>query len=179
MPLPEYKLAARMQTALEQTLRCDAHHGTEKPFYRTLGPAMARRSLGVVLIVALVSWTVNWLTLGCEGQHSRAAVVVPAGASPAYKPEPSPSRHTCCPQVTAQPAALGSSLVSCCPDCCKLSHNSPGTQPPRFLTGPAFAHSSPDNVPASALFRPAEPLVLASTLAPPGSLLPAFTVLRL
>lgn len=60
---------------------------------------MARRSLGVVLIVALVSWTVNWLTFGCQSQHSRAAVVVPAGASPAYQPEPSRSRHACCPQV--------------------------------------------------------------------------------
>ncbi|HTC42511.1 MAG TPA: hypothetical protein VK703_13110, partial [Candidatus Acidoferrales bacterium] len=51
---------------------------------------MARRSFGVVLIVALMGWTVNQ-PMQCEGQHSRAAVVVLAGASPAYQPEPSPT----------------------------------------------------------------------------------------
>ncbi len=44
-----------------------------------------------------MGWTVNQ-PMWCQCQHSRAAVVVPAGASPAYKPEPSPSRYTCCPQ---------------------------------------------------------------------------------
>jgi hypothetical protein len=68
---------------------------------------MARRSLGVVLIVALLGWTVNQPIMGCEGQNSRAAVGVPAGASPAYQPEPSPTRHSCCPresQTATQPS---------------------------------------------------------------------------
>jgi hypothetical protein len=89
---------------------------------------MARRSLGVVLIVALLGWTVNRPILGCEGQHSRAAVVVLAGASPAYQPEPSPTRHSCCPRESQKEAVLVSSSPSGCPhflsshaDCCSVA----------------------------------------------------------
>ena len=88
---------------------------------------MARRSFGVVLIVALLSWTVNRLNMGCESQHSRAAVVVLAGASPAYQPEPSPTRHNCCPRES-HPGAVSSPCPLChqhplpFPDCCSISH---------------------------------------------------------
>src|SRR5271157_2649735 len=83
------------------------------PSSPTILPVMARRSLGVVLIVALLGWAVsfNQPLLACTGKCSRAAVGVPAGASPAHKPEPSPSRHSCCPpegmrSAVAQPPAL-------------------------------------------------------------------------
>jgi hypothetical protein len=70
----------------------------EKSAERRLVTAMAsRRSIGVVLIAALLAWSVNQRVLTCSGDQSRAAVVAPAGASPAPKPEPSPSRHNCCP----------------------------------------------------------------------------------
>jgi len=100
---------------------------------------MARRSLGVVLIVALVSWTVNQLTFGCQGQHSRAAVVVPAGASPAYQPEPSPSRHTCCPQVK-RPAGRSPDFclahVATHADCCSASKQAPTAISPKPFASP-------------------------------------------
>ena len=137
-------------------------------FFRHTVPAMARRSIGVVLVVALVSWTVNWLTLECQSQHSRAAVVVPAGASPAYKPEPSPSRHTCCPQVKSQPSFHDCSLVlASLPDCCSFHHNR-NARPPRLLiTGPAIAHASPQAQPASAQsLSEASPLFAAWLEAP-------------
>src|ERR1700741_1935826 len=91
---------------------------------------MAGRSLGAVLIVALLGWTVNQATLGCQGPYSRAAVVVLAGASPAHQPEPSPSRHNCCPHEseeakTAQPASAApcSSLASMNHDCRSVSRD--------------------------------------------------------
>ena len=65
---------------------------------RKLRTAMAnRRSTGVVLIVALLAWSVNQRVMACPGLLSRAAVVAPAGSPPAPKPEPSASRHNCCP----------------------------------------------------------------------------------
>ncbi len=93
-------------------------------------PVMARRSLGMVLIVALLGWTVNRPILGCEGQHSRAAVVVLAGASPAYQPEPSPTRHSCCPRESQKQAVQPSSpsgcphLLSSHADCCSVAKHS-------------------------------------------------------
>jgi hypothetical protein len=111
---------------------------------------MARRSLGVVLIVALVSWTVNWLTFGCESQHSRAAVVVPAGASPAYQPEPSPSRHTCCPQVKSLSFSRLSLSSRPCYELLLLPPPIANARPPRLLVVPTFAYGSPHEVPDSA-----------------------------
>jgi hypothetical protein len=89
---------------------------------------VARRSVGVVLIVALLGWPVNQ-PMWCQSQHSRAAVGVPAGASPAYKPEPSPSRHSCCPQKSASavtpensaPAISAHHPQSKSQDCCSIS----------------------------------------------------------
>jgi hypothetical protein len=107
---------------------------------------MARRSLGVVLIVALLGWTVNQPTLGCQGPYSRAAVVVLAGASPAHQPEPSPSRHNCCPHEseeakTSQPASAPqcSSLVSMNQDCCSVSSDIDRDLPPGIVKGSPFA----------------------------------------
>jgi len=83
-------------------MRCDGCHSVNLGPHSIITGVMkvARRSVGVVLIVALLGWTVNQ-PMWCQSQHSRAAVGVPAGASPAYKPEPSPSRHSCCPQKSA------------------------------------------------------------------------------
>src|SRR3974390_3792964 len=89
---------------------------------------VARRSMGGGVIVALLGWTVNQ-PMWCQGQHSRAAVVVPAGASPAYKPEPSPSRHTCCPRRESSAVTHEASVSGSCPhhhtkpspECCSMS----------------------------------------------------------
>jgi hypothetical protein len=91
---------------------------------------MARRSLGVVLIVALVGWTVN-RPMQCQGQHSRAAVVLLAGASPAYQPEPSPTRHSCCPRESKSSVSPFSGHTPSCDhqmashsDCCSVFKDS-------------------------------------------------------
>jgi hypothetical protein len=92
---------------------------------------LARRSVGVVLIVALVGWAVNQ-PMGCQSQHSRAAVGVPAGASPAYQPEPSTSRHNCCPPKRASALTPENPAAAICalhphskpPDCCSFSRPS-------------------------------------------------------
>jgi len=98
---------------------------------------VARRSIGVVLIVALLGWTVNQ-PMWCQSQHSRAAVGVPAGASPAYKPEPSPSRHSCCPRKESAAVNPESPASATCfhhhrnasPDCCSVSQKGrPGLPP--------------------------------------------------
>src|SRR3974390_802252 len=51
---------------LEQTDQCDPRHSLHVPFSRTIITAMARRSLGLVLIVTLLGWTVNQPALGCQ-----------------------------------------------------------------------------------------------------------------
>jgi len=87
---------------------------------------MARRSLGVVLIVTLLGWTVNQ-PLECQGRHSRAAVMVPAGASPANQPEPSPTPHSCCPRERSRSSPARSQFPPCHrpasshPDCCSFT----------------------------------------------------------
>lgn len=147
---------------------------------------MARRSFGVVLIVALLGWTVNQPIMGCEGQHSRAAVVVLAGASPAYQPEPSPTRHSCCPREN-RPATQPSSSSHPCHhqfsshhDCCSLAGNTPDPIPLAVLT----PTSSPDFALAPAvaigLLTPetrARFAVAATSSGGTGS--PSFIVLRL
>jgi len=106
---------------------------------------MARRSLGVVLIVALLGWTVNQSIMGCEGQHSRAAVTVLAGASPAYQPEPSPTRHSCCPRESQTAAQPSSHPRKCHPrssssnDCCSVKKESSRALLPAILNEPASA----------------------------------------
>jgi len=92
------------------------------------------------LIVALLGWTVNQPIMGCEGQHSRAAVVLQAGASPAYQPEPSPTRHSCCPRESKPTGALPSSQHPACPhqfdahqDCCSLTNETHSGLPPVFV----------------------------------------------
>ncbi len=105
---------------------------------------MARRSLGVVLIVALLGWTVNQPIMGCEGQHSRAAVVVLAGASPAYQPEPSPTRHSCCPRESHHAAVSSPRVPNCHPystsDCCSLSKKLQSGLPPVVVKDSASPH---------------------------------------
>ncbi len=107
-------------------------------------PVMARRSFGVVFIVALLGWTVNQPIMGCEGQHSRAAVVVLAGASPAYQPEPSPTRHSCCPRESDHVAVSSPRIPSCHPhstsDCCSLSRESHTGLPPVVVKDSASPH---------------------------------------
>ncbi|HEV2103890.1 MAG TPA: hypothetical protein VGR58_14025 [Candidatus Acidoferrum sp.] len=90
----------------------------------------SRRSTGVVLIVALLAWSVNQQVLACAGLPSRAAVVAPAGSPPAPKPEPSPSRHNCCPLESkqaekAQPSSLPDCKIHASLDlsCCSIAKN--------------------------------------------------------
>jgi hypothetical protein len=115
-----------MVTAVTEFIRRGLHND----------PAMTRRAFGVVLIVALMGWTVNQPLQG-EGQHSRAAVVVLAGASPAYQPEPSPTRHSCCPRESHHAAVSAQRIPSCHPhstsDCCSLSKGSQGRLPPGLV----------------------------------------------
>ena len=97
----------------------------------TIVPAMAsRRSLGVVLIVALLTWSVSQRAIACPGMQSRAAVVAPAGSPPAPKPEPSPSRHNCCPLeskhfVQPQSPSLFDCGLHAKPDlsCCSMTND--------------------------------------------------------
>ena len=90
----------------------------------------SRRSTGVVLIVALLAWSVNQRVLACAGLPSRAAVVAPAGSPPAPKPEPSPSRHDCCPlepkhAEKARPSSLPDCKIHASLDlsCCSIANN--------------------------------------------------------
>ena len=147
---------------------------------------MARRSFGVVLIVALLGWTVNQPIMGCEGQHSRAAVVVLAGASPAYQPEPSPTRHSCCPRES-RPATQPSSSSHPCPhqfsshhDCCSLAGNIPSPVPPAVLTQTTSPEFALDSAVAMKLFDPEilDRFAVAGTNSA-GTESPSFTVLRL
>jgi hypothetical protein len=148
-------------------------------------PVMARRSSGVVLIVALLSWTVNQLNLECQGQHSRAAVVVLAGASPAYQPEPSPTRHSCCPRER-RPVTPPSPNPSPCHrhsspsrNCCSITHETFAALPPLL---DQFSHSDYGFASLSAsqaLLPQAEQLYLSPPVQPSGVLGSSFTVLRL
>ena len=147
---------------------------------------MARRSLGVVLIVALLGWTVNQSIMGCEGQHSRAAVTVLAGASPAYQPEPSPTRHSCCPRESQTAAPPSSHSHKCHPqssspnDCCSVTKDSSGVSLPALLKGSPSAKML---LSSAAPFLFATPtLQSAVSMAAqnfPGANVPSFPVLRL
>ena len=106
---------------------------------------MARRSLGVVLIVTLLGWSVNQPATACTGMRPRAAAVVQAGASPA-SPEPSRTRHICCPGKKSQTAVIHPSPLSNCsrrphPDrrCCTVSEDSRGLPSPRRSVKPPTA----------------------------------------
>ena len=147
---------------------------------------VARRSMGVVVIVALLGWTVNQ-PMWCQGQHSRAAVVVPAGASPAYKPEPSPSRHTCCPRressaVTPEAPASGTCPhhhTKPSPECCSMSGKDRPGLPAGILAKPQIV--------TVALVPSLEALRVCSqhlelepfSFGPPSRASSTFTVLRL
>ncbi len=148
------------------------------------GSVMARRSFAGVLIVALLGWTVNQPIMGCEGQHSRAAVVVLAGASPAYQPEPSPTRHSCCPRES-QHAAVSSPRIPMChrhstSDCCSVSKESQSGLPPVVVKESSSSHCGLASLslsqPIAAFQR------LATAVAVQGSsrlAVPSFSVLRL
>ena len=91
---------------------------------------MAKRSIGVILNVTLLAWSVNLLFVACSGPNSRAAVLVSAGASPAAKPEPSPSRHNCCPRKSVHATQVSFSPAEFCPllappamNCCGATHD--------------------------------------------------------
>jgi hypothetical protein len=162
-----------MVTAVTEFIRRGLHND----------PAMARRSFGVVLIVALMGWTVNQ-PMQCEGQHSRAAVVVLAGASPAYQPEPSPTRHSCCPRESHHAAVSPRRIPRCHPhstsDCCSLSKESQGGLPPGLTKDSASPYyglaSLSVSRPIGAFPQPASAVAFqgSSRLA-----VPAFAVLRL
>ena len=137
------------------------------------------------MIVALLGWTVNQPLKACSGRNSRAAVGVLAGASPA-KPEPSPSRHNCCPHEGMPSAVAKSAPVSDCvfhlsPDmrCCSASGNSaylptPRTvqksQPVKYLTAPSASCLTYYTAPSQAR--------CFSQNSPPFAHLFSFTVLR-
>ena len=148
---------------------------------------MARRSLGVVLIVALLGWTVNWPIFGCKSQYSRAAVVVQAGASPAYQPEPSPTCHNCCPQVnskspsTAQPSFHKCLLyLSVHPGCCSVSKETESGLPPKAVAGYAAARFTLASLPSFEPILPGQAQSSTMTFAhSPGIQSSSFTVLRL
>ena len=99
--------------------------------------------MGVVLIVALLGWTVSVTQplLARTGMCSRAAVGVPAGASPAYKPEPSPSRRSCCPpegthSSVAQPPSSHSRPSACSINPRSASEHNLNTPSPENKNGP-------------------------------------------
>jgi len=80
----------------------------------------------VVLIVTMFFWSVNRKTMACDGSQSRAAVVVQAGSPPAT-PEPSLSRHNCCPNEKRKTAQPQISFVTKCKmrtapnyECCEV-----------------------------------------------------------
>ena len=111
----------------------------------TILPVMARRSLGVVLIVTLLGWSVNQPATACIGMRPRAAAVVQAGASPAF-PEPSLTRHICCPGKKPQTASTQPSPVSNCSirptsdrRCGTVSHDSQGLPSPHSSVKPPAA----------------------------------------
>ena len=106
---------------------------------------MARRSLGVVLIVTLLGWSVNQPATACTGMRPRAAAVVQAGASPA-SPEPSLTRHICCPgkksqTAVSQPSPLSNCSIRPTPDrrYCTVSEDSQGLPSPRRSVKPPTA----------------------------------------
>ena len=109
----------------------------------------SRRSTGVILIVSLLAWSVNLRVLACSGIPSRAAVVAQAGTLPAPQPEPSPSRHNCCPKEPkegkdsrpAQPSSSSKCALHASIDfsCCSLAAN------PQFRL--PFQNSSPVKLP--------------------------------
>jgi hypothetical protein len=148
------------------------------------GRVMARRSFGVVLIVALLGWTVNQ-PMGCEGQHSRAAVTVLAGASPAYQPEPSPTRHSCCPHE--RQAAQPSSPASQCPhsfsfphDCCSLAGDLQTTAPTAILGDFAPSNVASGSVIAFTIEAPISQYSLSAEAQTfPIRSAPSLTILRL
>jgi hypothetical protein len=161
--------------AFWRTGKCDSDHRFCPSHFGTIIPAMARRSLGVVFIVALLGWTVNQPTLGCQGSYSRAAVVVLAGASPAHQPEPSPSRHNCCPHEseeakTAQPASAAhcSSVVSMNHDCCSVSGDINRDLPPGIVKGSPFVKFV---VLPSSPFKPLAPAQASNPVRRPAPLL--------
>jgi hypothetical protein len=149
--------------------------------------AMARRSLAVVLIVALLGWTVNWPKLGCKGQHSRAAVLAPAGASPAYQPEPSPTRHNCCPHESLESPNAASSLLHECllhvsaqPGCCSVSKEKESGLPPRVKAGTPFGGYALGSLTSLDLVVPEQAGKRAETFTGLRAIeIPSFFVLRL
>lgn len=149
--------------------------------------AMARRSIGVVLIVALLGWTVsvNQPLFACTGLHSRAAVAVPAGTPPALKPEPSPSHHNCCPSVSQKPPSsdapshCSSTLqISANHNCCSVSHSAPITRP--LLISRVSKLDSTLTPPAQCtqLVRTATAVAVSFENSPPPSQPASVTVLR-
>ena len=151
------------------------------------GPVMARRSFGVVLIVALLGWTVNRPNMGCESQHSRAAVVVQAGASPAYQPEPSPTRHSCCPRESHQPEALPTTEFSAChhpfasnASCCSVSKDGQRGLPPTVVKHTSFTKFLLNSLPSMEHVAPPVELTSATSFADSAGIpVSSFTVLRL
>ena len=130
--------SAGIENGLRKTIGRDGCHSANPRSRTIIAPAMqvARRSIGVVLIVALLGWTVNQPTSGCQCAHSRAAVVVRAGASPAHQTEPSLSRHNCYPPESKPAIFPPASAVHCAslgsvnPRCCAVSGKIPWNLPP-------------------------------------------------
>jgi hypothetical protein len=90
--------------------------------------------MGVVLIVALLGWSVNQRVVACTGLPTRAAVVAPAGSPPA--PEPSPSRHNCCPLKSKAPEKSKPTSLPDCKmhasldlSCCSIAKNTASRLP--------------------------------------------------
>jgi len=151
---------------------------------------MARRSLGVVLIVTLLGWTVsvNQPLHACTGSHSRAVAVAPAGTPPALKPEPSPSRHGCCPseshklpatKTPHQQCQVSSPQFSSGHSCCYLTHGLPSYR--HAWTARTPESQAPLSLPpqTGANIKVAQPLPVSfSNLSPPPLLTSSHVILR-
>ena len=170
---------------IHRTYPCDLGHSQPGSSSPIILPVMARRSLGVVLIVTLLGWSVNQPATACAGMRPRAAAVVQAGASPA-SPEPSLTRHICCPgkksqTAVAQPSPLSNCSLRPTPDlrCCTVSQDSQGMLSPRSSMKPPvtkiFVLAS--NA-LSASPRSASRTLFSSVLSPPSSISSRHTVLR-
>ncbi len=110
---------------------------SQLPFRLQNRIVMDRRSLALILIVLLLVWSVNQPSAACPLMNSRAAAMVRAGASPASQPEPSPSRHTCCPDPKVRSAHLLRSSSGHCNlrpisdmPCCSISSQPAATSLP-------------------------------------------------
>jgi hypothetical protein len=137
------------------------------------------------LIVTLLGWSVNQPATACTGMRPRAAAVVQGGASPA-SPDPSLTRHICCPArsrklQSTQPSPLSNCSIRPTPDrrYCTVSEDSQGLPSPRRSVKPPTAKMFvliPNALSPSP--RSASRTPFAAVPSPPSSISSRRTVLR-